>query len=615
VSTGISLPGKIVSLQSTQLPLWQSGYVAELDSNTRSIQSIYGTLYSAGKLVVNRRYQRKLVWTLEEKQKLVESVLNRYPIPAILLAERDSGEYEVIDGLQRLHALISYIEGAFSSPADLYFDVSKFATAQARADEGIFKSKTDNLLSVKAVSTFLDYSLSVSVMRDASELEIDDVFGRINSYGHRLSDQERRQAGVKDKFADMIRELACEFRGDTALNIVELSQMPQISIDLPMTKHGYGISAENVFWVREGILTSTDLRDSLDEQCLADLSAIIVGGQMITRSKEALNDIYDRGSAENLRINTALTVYGQDKFKAQLNYCIDELLKICADGNPVKLRSLLFTKRTSNAFSSVFVVLVIALHEALVAGSNKISDYAAAKKALTGVGNSRIDTGRGSVLPSERRKNIDTIKGLLSKSIVPVKPPRTYSAQRSVIDIDAIIQRSIIELPHYELKQGLLALAPGRTVDHGVISKVVETICAIANNGPRSTGDIIIGVTDKPADAERIKMLDGILPREVGNRSAVGIVREAKILGESIERYVNRWRDGIRNSELSEPLRSSVLSAFDYSNYFGLGLIVLRIPNQNAPSFVGDDLFFREADQTIRAKTAKEIANVASRFT
>jgi hypothetical protein len=185
--------------------MWHSSRVAELDSNTRSIQSIYGTLYSAGKLVVNRRYQRKLVWTLEEKQKLVESVLRRFPIPAILLAERDSGEYEVIDGLQRLHALISYIEGAFSSPDDQYFDVSKFATAQARADQGIFETRTDSLLPIGAVSTFLDYSLSVSIMRDASETEIDDVFGRINSYGHRLSDQERRQAGVQDKFADMER--------------------------------------------------------------------------------------------------------------------------------------------------------------------------------------------------------------------------------------------------------------------------------------------------------------------------------------------------------------------------------------------------------------------------
>jgi uncharacterized protein with ParB-like and HNH nuclease domain len=50
--------------------------MAELDSTPKSVQSLY-SWYSENKLHVNRRYQRKLVWTLEEKQKLVESILNR----------------------------------------------------------------------------------------------------------------------------------------------------------------------------------------------------------------------------------------------------------------------------------------------------------------------------------------------------------------------------------------------------------------------------------------------------------------------------------------------------------------------------------------------------------
>ena len=77
--------------------------MAELVSQPTSIQSVY-TWYREDKLYVNRRYQRKLVWTLEEKQKLIESILKKYPVPAILIAERDSspGTYEIIDGLQRL---------------------------------------------------------------------------------------------------------------------------------------------------------------------------------------------------------------------------------------------------------------------------------------------------------------------------------------------------------------------------------------------------------------------------------------------------------------------------------------------------------------------------------
>ena len=51
--------------------------MARVDTKSRTIQSLY-SLYAADKLRVNRRYQRKLVWTLEEKQRLIESVLNRF---------------------------------------------------------------------------------------------------------------------------------------------------------------------------------------------------------------------------------------------------------------------------------------------------------------------------------------------------------------------------------------------------------------------------------------------------------------------------------------------------------------------------------------------------------
>ena len=45
-------------------------------------------LYRSGNLLVNRKYQRKLVWTIEEKEKLIGSILRGYPIPLFLLAER-----------------------------------------------------------------------------------------------------------------------------------------------------------------------------------------------------------------------------------------------------------------------------------------------------------------------------------------------------------------------------------------------------------------------------------------------------------------------------------------------------------------------------------------------
>ncbi|WP_246327761.1 hypothetical protein [Candidatus Competibacter phosphatis] len=89
--------------------------------------------------------------------------------------------------------------------------------------------------------------------------------------------------------------------------------MPSISIDLPKTKHGYQVKAEDVFWVTQGILRSSDLRDSMDEQCIADIAACIVGGELIERAKDALDEIYEDGNSQSDRINAALEIYGIEK--------------------------------------------------------------------------------------------------------------------------------------------------------------------------------------------------------------------------------------------------------------------------------------------------------------
>jgi hypothetical protein len=591
--------------------------MADLDPRPTSIQSTY-SLFRENKLFVNRRYQRKLVWTLREKQLLVESVLKKYPVPAILLSERDDGTYEIIDGLQRLHALVSFIEQAFPTLGGHYFDLKGFPTAKAHADAGAFvPTSLKSRISSKEITTYLDYTLAMSVMRNASEQEVDDVFGRINSYGHRLSDQERRQAGVENEFSDMVRTIAQTVRGDASATVLPLQDMPSISIDLPMSKHGYSVIASDVVWVEHGILRATDLRDSMDEQCIADIAACILGGQMVERSKDALDAIYENGSSENTRIASALAVYGRDRFEAEFKYTLDRLLDICAaDPKTQKLRDIIFNKAgTSNPFPAVFAVIMIALHELTFSDKKKLSNTKGAASALKNLAgpSGRVQTSRGSTSATERQKNIDTVKGLLKSYFVKTKVPIVLGGHATQ-DIDSAIRRSEAELPDYELKQGILDLSAKRGVDAGVIEKVLKTLCAIANNGPKRSGKIIIGVTDTEAHAKRVQKLDGVVPRKVGNRFVVGVAREASKLKLSPEDYLIKWKDAITNSALSDALKQSVLSHLDYNNYFGLGVIVLTVPPQKELSYYDNKVYLRAADSTVEATTAKAIAGVATRF-
>lgn len=586
--------------------------MAELDSQSKTMQSIYGW-YSENKLWVNRRYQRKLVWTLEEKQKLIESVLKRFPIPAVLLAEREGGEYEVIDGLQRLHTLLSFTETAFPTLDSRYFDVEQFVTAKTRSfEEGAFSVTQGPTLSAREVGSFLDYPLAISIMRGATDDEIDDVFARINTYGHRLSDQERRQSGVQDDFSTLVRNLSCEVRGDASSDILSLDKMPSISIDLPKTKHGYEVEADNVFWVEQGVLRSTDLRDSMDEQCVADIASCVVGGALVERSKDALDGIYQVGSSENARIIRALDSYGAERFSAEFKLCIDEIRKVCSEDGTRKLRSIIFSRKNTNPFPAAFAVLFVAFHELLIGENKKIANYGAVKSAIENL-DKRIQTSRASTASSERRKNVDTIKALIQSNFVDSEPRDIYG-DHTATDIDAIIHRSEIEGPHYELKQGMLRLNGSREIDPAVMKRVIHTICAIANNGKNRTGTILIGVADKDADARKIRQLDGVDARKVGRRFVVGVRREAQTLGESPERYFARWKEAIRSSGLSRPLKDGVLASLTHSDYFGYGVIAIRIPGQEEVSLVGEKVFIRSGDDTIEVTEPSRMLEVGRRF-
>lgn len=54
------------------------------------------------------------MWSEEEKARLIDSILKGYPIPLILFAEITGSNgiiyYEVLDGMQRLNAIVGFLE-------------------------------------------------------------------------------------------------------------------------------------------------------------------------------------------------------------------------------------------------------------------------------------------------------------------------------------------------------------------------------------------------------------------------------------------------------------------------------------------------------------------------
>lgn len=147
-------------------------------------------LQENGCLNLEPGFQRKSVWTVNDRRKLVQSVLEGYPMPSIFLYRRnESGApvYDVIDGKQRLETLFMFSRsGGFRRDG---FEL-KF---QFEDDDRPYVWGWRELIKWDHTAEFLGYKIqTVEVRGDLSD--IIDLFVRINSTGKSLTSSEKRHA-------------------------------------------------------------------------------------------------------------------------------------------------------------------------------------------------------------------------------------------------------------------------------------------------------------------------------------------------------------------------------------------------------------------------------------
>jgi hypothetical protein len=584
-----------------------------------SIQSLYRS-FRDGTLIINRQYQRKLVWTVAEKQRLIDSILRDYPLPLFLLADKaaapgQQSTLEVIDGMQRLNAIFSYIEHGFLLD-EKCFNINEFARARQAAEKGLFEEYPPEVerLSAQQCADMLDYQLAVTVFPGEKDERITDVFGRINSGGKQLSDQERRQAGVLSPFAEVVRTLAAEIRGDVSRDTLLLSEMPEISIETSRNPHGYALKAEDIFWCYQGILRTGDLRESDDEQSLADICASILFGDPVEASGEFLNKLYSKDSAEYLDVNARLAAYGRDRIMQEVKTTFSTIRAAIEAHDPARFafRKLVYPKATSNAQKSPFYAVFMAFFELMYREGMTPAVDVDIMKQLDNLTN-KIEIGQKHIKSEDRLTNIKVTKGLIRDLFVKADVSALAHGPGLLIDFENSIRRSRTETPRYEFKQGLLRLDDLKTPDPNIMQVIVETICAISNVGPEADGFVYIGIADKTADSDRAQLLYRIAPVKFDHVSILGVEREAKQLGIQLDKYMRRIEDCIRQSKLSEPLKTQVLSALDVVAYKGMAVVRIRVPRQGQASFLGDDCFIRAGSSTQKA-TGPQIAAVINAF-
>lgn len=582
-----------------------------------SVQAAY-RWFRDNQLIVNRRYQRKLVWSIEEKRFLIDSMLLDYPLPLFLFAEVEragSTCYEIIDGMQRLNAIFGYIENVFPIPEG-YFDIKEFPRARQAAEHCGFATipPEGQLLIPNRCADFLDYQLAVTIFEGSSTSRITDVFGRINSSGKRLSDQERRQAGVVTPFAELVRDLAAEIRGDVSRPELLLTHMPEISIESRGNPHGYALQADNIFWCKQGIIRPNELRESVDEQIIADISASILLGKPIKFSGEFLDQLYDENSEDYRSLAASLSAYSSERIRNEIISVFSTIREIIEDYSDVQFcfRSVVYPKKTSNPLRSPFYALFMAVHELMYKEGRTPTKRKEIMQSLKGMAG-RIDVGKKHIKEESRKINIKVVRGLIEEHFVKQDVRTLQHGPSMIFDFENSMRRSRTESARYEYKQGILRLDADRPKDDSHIQSTIETVCAVANVGPDADGFIYVGIADKSKDAERVRSLDGVEPVRFDDLFVVGVEREAKLLKLSIENYVRIFVDTIRASALSEPLRTQVLNGLDVINYKGRSVVRIVVPRQKDVSFVGESCFLRHLGATVTA-TPRQVAALQSNF-
>jgi hypothetical protein len=129
-----------------------------------------GVVAYGGKLDIRPKYQREFVYKEKQRNAVIETIKNRFPLNVMYWMIREDGGYEVLDGQQRTISIGQYVTGDFSLNNRFFHNLTK-----------------------EEQNNILDYELMIYYC-EGSDKERLDWFRIINIAGEKLTDQEIRNA-------------------------------------------------------------------------------------------------------------------------------------------------------------------------------------------------------------------------------------------------------------------------------------------------------------------------------------------------------------------------------------------------------------------------------------
>jgi hypothetical protein len=135
-----------------------------------------------GTLDLSPRFQRRDIWKTPARAYFIDTLIRGYPVPPLYIrvgqsADKTRTVREVVDGQQRIRALLAYIDGDFALTKSLD------KRWQGREFEELEEEHQDAIR---------NYPLICEVLQGVSDAKVLEIFARLNTYSVRLNAQELR---------------------------------------------------------------------------------------------------------------------------------------------------------------------------------------------------------------------------------------------------------------------------------------------------------------------------------------------------------------------------------------------------------------------------------------
>ncbi|MBY5446194.1 DUF262 domain-containing protein [Rhizobium leguminosarum] len=174
---------------------WDPGKI-RITTKSFTLREIVGQIVD-GDIDLSPDFQREYVWKTRQRTRLIESVLLGIPLPAFYFNQSEAGAYQVVDGVQRLSTIASFMNNEHRlSNLDLEY-LSDL--------DGL----TYDELDTAAIRRFRSTQIVVHIIEPQTPDEVKyDIFNRVNTLGSPLSAQEIRHAMSGSRSRNFIAHLA-----------------------------------------------------------------------------------------------------------------------------------------------------------------------------------------------------------------------------------------------------------------------------------------------------------------------------------------------------------------------------------------------------------------------